>query len=156
MIPFQKYPMLKIIAFTSIPLVFFLFGFTKKGLNTEQGHYQIDIEMEEQITVGDNSMKMQIRKQIDQQPLDQDALIEIVPWMAIHEHGTKISPVIKPMGDGNYMVGMLNFTMPGPWEVLIRITKDNIEDTAFLNVNVNGKAKKGGMQMNHGKKMMGH
>lgn len=147
----------RIVALASIPLVFFLFGFTQKEVNTEQGQYQIDIEFEEQMQVGHNSMKMWIRKQKGMQPIDQDATIEIVTWMAIHEHGTKVSPVIKAMGDGHYMVKMLNFTMPGPWEIHIRITQDNKEDSAIINVSVSGEAKKGGMQMNSGKKkMMGH
>jgi len=154
--PFQKYPLRMIVALTLILFVFFLCGFTKKAVNTENGLYQIDIEMEEQIHVGHNSMKMRIEKQMDKQPIDQDAMIEIVTWMSVHEHGTKVSPVITPLGDGNYTVEMLNFTMPGPWEILIRISKDDKEDTAVLNVSVNGEAKKGGMQMDSGKKMMGH
>jgi hypothetical protein len=122
-------------------------------MKSENGLYHIDIEIQEQIQVGNNMMKMHILDQKTMRPIEEDAEIEIAPWMAIHEHGTKVAPVIKAMGNGRYMVEMLNFTMPGPWEIHLRINKDDTEDTAVLNVSVSGEAK-GGMKMSHGNAKM--
>lgn len=117
---------------------FFLFGFAMQQNTTEQGLYFVSIDFKgAQVKVGNNSMKLFIGESRSKTPLKQKLDIEIVPWMPVHEHGTGTLPIIKELGKGEYSVEQVNFTMPGLWEIYVRINKGKKgEDTAVFNVNV--------------------
>jgi hypothetical protein len=119
-------------------LSFFLFGFAIQQNTTEQGLYFVSIEFTRaHVTVGKNSMKLFIGDHKSKAPLKQKLNIEIVPWMPAHEHGTSTLPIIKELGKGEYSVEQVNLSMPGLWEIYVRINKGKKgEDTAVFNVNV--------------------
>jgi hypothetical protein len=82
-------------------------------------------------------MKLFIGDHKSKAPLKQKLDIEIVPWMSAHEHGTSTLPIIKELGKGEYSVEQVNLSMPGLWEIYVRINKGKKgEDTAVFNVNV--------------------
>ena len=57
--------------------------------------------------------------------------------MPAHEHGTSTLPIIRELGKGEYSVEQVNLSMPGLWEIYVRINKGKKgEDTAVFNVNV--------------------
>jgi hypothetical protein len=118
-------------------LSLFLYGFAMQQNATEQGLYFVSLEFTEaQVKVGKNSMKVFIGDHRTKAPL-KGLDIEVVSWMPAHEHGTSTLPVIRELGKGEYSVEQVDFSMPGTWEVYIRInTGKKGEDTAVFNVNV--------------------
>lgn len=116
----------------------FLTGFSMQQNTTEQGLYFVSIDfMGAKAKVGNNSMKVFIGDHKSKAPLLQKFDIEVVPWMPQHEHGTGNLPVVKGLGKGEYSVEQLNLSMPGLWEIYIRINQGKKgEDTAVFNVNV--------------------
>jgi len=136
----MAYRVLKLIFQLSFFMIlsFFLFGFAMQQNTTEQGLYFVSIDFTgTQIKVGNNSMKLFIGDRKSKTPLKQKLDIEIVPWMPAHEHGTSALPVIKDLGKGEYSVEQLNLSMPGLWEIYVRINKGKKgEDTAVFNINV--------------------
>ena len=119
-------------------LSFFLFGLTMQQDTTEQGLYFVSIEFTgAHIKVGKNSMKLFIGDRRSKAPLKNKLDIEVVPWMPAHEHGTSELPIIRELGKGEYSVEQINLSMPGLWEIYVRINKGKKgEDTAVFNVNV--------------------
>lgn len=118
-------------------LSLFLYGFAMQQNATEQGLYFVSLEFTEtQVKVGKNSMKVFIGDHRTKAPL-KGLDIEVVSWMPAHEHGTSTLPVIRELGKGEYSVEQVDFSMPGTWEIYIRInTGKKGEDTAVFNVNV--------------------
>lgn len=116
----------------------FLTGFAMQQNTTEQGLYFVSIDFTKApVKVGNNSLKLFIGDHKSKAPLTQKFDIEIVPWMPAHEHGTGNLPLIKELGKGAYSVEQLNLSMPGLWEIYVRINKGKKgEDTAVFNVNV--------------------
>lgn len=121
-----------------ILLSFFLFGFAMQQNTTEQGLYFVSIDFKGvPVKVGNNSMKLFIGDHRSKAPLKEKLDIEIVPWMPAHEHGISKLPIIKELGKGEYSVEQLNLSMPGLWEIYVRINKGKKgEDTAVFNVNI--------------------
>jgi len=119
-------------------LSFFLFGFALQQNTTEQGLYFASLDFAgAQVKVGNNSMKLFVGDRRTKAPLKQKLDIEIVPWMPAHEHGTSTLPIIKELGKGEYSVEQVNLSMPGLWEIYVRINRGKKdEDTAVFNVNV--------------------
>jgi hypothetical protein len=119
-------------------LSFFLFGFAMQQNRTEQGLYFVSLEFTgTQVKVGKNSMKVFIGDSKTKAPLKDKLDIEIVPWMPSHEHGMNGQAIIKEIGKGVYLIEGVNLSMPGLWEIYVRINKGKKgEDTAVFNVNV--------------------
>jgi len=119
-------------------LGFCLSGFTVLQDKTEQGLYSVTLEFQgTQAKVGRNSMKLFIGDRKTKSPAKGKLNIEVVPWMPQHEHGTSEVPVIKDLGKGYYSVERVHLSMPGPWEIYVRINKGKKgEDTAVFNINV--------------------
>lgn len=115
-----------------------LLGFTKGHNETEQQLYFVSIEFSTStVKVGRNSMKLFIGDRKSRKPVKEKLEIEVVPWIPADEHGMDEIPVIKELGRGEYLVERLNFTMPGDWEIYVRINKGKKgEDTAVFNVSV--------------------
>jgi hypothetical protein len=117
-------------------ICFFLFAFEKGQIGTEQGYYLLNVEIiTKPVKVGRNAMKLTIYDKESKKPVEKLDL-EVVPWMPAHEHAGIGAPIIKEVGNGEYQVENLNFTMLGNWEVYIRIKKGRSEDTAVINVSV--------------------
>ena len=112
-------------------------GMCKYRVTTEQGHYMLDAEFETNpITVGLHSLVLQLRAQRSDEPAADLLKIEIVSWMPVHGHGAMHVPVVTAEGNGIFHVEGLQFTMPGDWEVHIRMEADGIEDSAVFDVRV--------------------
>ncbi len=126
---------------------FFLFGFSGNETPSDNGAFFLDIEMKEKPVVGGNTFKMVVYDGKTKKIIKDKLSIEVVPWMAIHEHGTLVESVVKQLSEGKYLVENVTFSMPGPWQIHIRISRENIEDTAIHEVKVTGSGEK---------KMMGH
>lgn len=115
---------------------FFLLAFQKNEIGTEQGYYRIDVQFTSPVHVGKNTMKLLIKDPESGNAIAKKLTIEVVPWMAAHEHGIREVPVVTVFGTGNYLVDGIHFSMPGDWEVYLKIIDGQKEDTAVFNVPV--------------------
>jgi|Deesub1362A_J573_1020465.scaffolds.fasta_scaffold28525_2 hypothetical protein len=113
----------------------FLLGFSVENIETEQGWYLVTVKFPADVRVGRNTMTLQVIERNSKKPVN-GLTIDVVPWMKAMEHGSTEIPVIKELGNGEYHVKKLNFSMPGEWEVYLRIKNNGKEDTAVFNVSV--------------------
>ncbi len=132
---------------------FFLYGFDGKEIPSDHGAYFIDIKMKDKPVVGGNRFEMVVYDGKTKKIIKDKLLIEVVPWMALHEHGTLVESVVTELAEGKFLVENVNFTMPGPWQIHIRISRENREDTAIHEVKVTGSGEK---EMVGHNKMKGH
>jgi hypothetical protein len=64
-----------------------------------------------------------------------DARIAVYGGMPVHRHGFPTAPrVTQGLGDGNYLVEGLKFSMIGHWEVWLNIRSGGQTDKAVINV----------------------
>jgi len=115
---------------------FFLTGFRKIQATTENGVFDISVEVPDHLKVGRNTVELSVVKKETGTTGEEKLKIEAAPWMPVHQHGSSEAPVITQKGKGRYLIEKLNFTMPGEWEVYIRINDGNKEDTAVITVDV--------------------
>lgn len=64
------------------------------------------------------------------------ASIEVEPWMPHHGHGTEAVPVAEELGDGDYKVGNVVYTMSGMWELRTEVQAPDVEEHIVLHVDV--------------------
>jgi hypothetical protein len=50
-----------------------------------------------------------------------DGVLDVLPCMPDHGHGTTLSPRITPNGDGTFSVERINLWMPGLWRTSIMV-----------------------------------
>ncbi|QWK19957.1 MAG: FixH family protein [Hydrogenobacter thermophilus] len=87
--------------------------------------------------VGRNSALLYIFYTKSNNPVDKKLNLEIVPWMTEHEHGsTEIPKVSLGMKAGEYKITSLTFTMPGKWQIYVKVKDNNFEDTLVFDVTV--------------------
>ncbi len=80
---------------------------------------------------------LHIELSLDEQPVE-EAHIEIEPWMPSHGHGANTVPQVHEMGDGQYHVDELTFSMPGHWELAIDIEAREIKSSLLIDLDVEG------------------
>ena len=115
----------------------FLSGFSADYVGTEQGYYSVNAEfLSSPVRTGMNSMKLVIKDADSNRPVKKHLDIQVIPWMPAHEHPSMQVPAIKEIANGEYFIEGLDFSMPGDWEIYVRITDDGREDTAVFNVTV--------------------
>ena len=102
--------------------------------------FRVELEIEpSQPIVGSNAAILTVFDARSNQKID-DALIEVVPWMTMHGHGSPKKPAIKRSEGGRYRVENLYYTMEGDWDLIVTIQKGDSKDTAtFPIVNVKRK-----------------
>jgi hypothetical protein len=116
-------------------LSIFLFGFEQRGIQTEQGLYLVDVQFPgSSLKVGKNTMDITVNDRKSLRPVAHRLLIDVVPWMPAHEHGSMSQAKVAYLGEGRYRVENLSLTMAGDWEVYFKITDQGREDTAVFNV----------------------
>jgi hypothetical protein len=128
----------RLLKFSLILLVsLFLFAFEKRHIDTEQGYYLLDVQFITQpVKVGRNTMKLTIYEKKSKKPVEKKLDIEVVPWMPKHEHGTTDAPAVREIEKGQYLIEGIDFSMPGRWEVYVRMTDGRKEDTGVFDVSV--------------------
>ena len=131
---------------TSVTIVISLFlicsNISLAGITrtTDVKLFRVELEIEpSQPIVGSNAAILAVFDGRSNQKID-DALIEVVPWMTMHGHGSPKKPAIKRTEGGKYRVENLYYTMEGDWDLIVTIQKGDSKDTAtFPIVNVKKK-----------------
>lgn len=104
---------------------------------TEQGYYTVNMDLiSDPVKVGMNTMEIVIHDVKTGKPVKNKLKLEVVPWMPVHEHITRDVPVVSKMSEGKYLIENINFSMPGDWELYVKIIDGSKEDTVVFNVAV--------------------
>ncbi len=81
--------------------------------------------------VGTNTLTVAVRDGRSHAAVE-GAVLEVVPWMTLHGHGSSKKARVEEIGKGEYEVDNVYFTMEGDWDVLITVHKGDIKDTASV------------------------
>jgi hypothetical protein len=106
------------------------------GMNsmTDAKLYLLELQLEPATPiVGNNAAILTVSDARSNRKID-DAVIEIVPWMTMHSHGSTKKPIIKKVGVGQYHVENLYYTMEGDWDLLVTIQNGGSHDTATFSI----------------------
>jgi hypothetical protein len=96
--------------------------------------FRVELEIEpSQPIVGSNAAVLTVFDASSNQKVD-DALIEAVPWMTMHGHGSSKKPAVKKAGNGQYRIENLYYTMEGDWDLIVTVQKGASKDTATFPV----------------------
>ena len=97
------------------------------------GMYQVDLLGHASVTTrGNHDVQLVITDPTGAAVDDLD--LTVVPWMPAMGHGTSITPVVTPMGDGTYAIDRVDLFMPGLWE--LRTTFHQPDDYAAPSLQV--------------------
>lgn len=111
-------------------------GFTQHYANslfqvTEKGLYSVEmLVLGGELMIGKNSLDIIVHDAGDADVMGAD--IAVVPWMPEMGHGVKEKPAITERGGGLYSVENVEITMPGLWEVRVKIDRGGQEDLAVF------------------------
>ncbi|MBZ0155073.1 MAG: FixH family protein [Alphaproteobacteria bacterium] len=121
-----------------IPLLLLLFvsvGISPAGAGerlSDGGWYAIRMQTDpSRPVVGDNTITLTLLDRHTGTGVE-GAVIEAVPWMTLHGHGSTKKPRVREMGNGVYTITEVYFTMEGEWDLLLDIRKGGRKDAAVL------------------------
>lgn len=101
---------------------------------TDARFFQLELDMEPaQPVVGTNSAVLTVIDARTNRPID-EAMIEVVPWMTMHGHGSPKKPAVRKTGAGRYQVENIFYTMEGDWDLLVTVQNGDSKDTATFSV----------------------
>lgn len=111
-------------------------GFTKHYANslfevTEKGLFSVEmLVLGDELGIGKNSLDIIVHDAADADVMGAD--ITVTPWMPDMGHGVKEKPVITERGGGLYSIENVEITMPGLWELRVKVMKGAEEDVAVF------------------------
>src|SRR5512143_3607308 len=115
-----------------LSLLLFHPGVSLAGLvrTTDAQLFRLELEIEPaQPVVGTNAAVLVVNDARSGRPVE-DAMLEVVPWMTMHGHGSPKKPAVKKTGAGQYRVENVFYTMEGDWDLLVTVQKGDSKDTA--------------------------
>ena len=102
--------------------------------HSDEGLYTIRAQAEpSRPVVGNNTITLTVFDRRTKAKVE-GAVIEVTPWMTMHSHGSSKKTRVREKGNGVYAVEDVYFTMEGDWDLLIKIQKNGISDSAILTV----------------------
>lgn len=111
-------------------------GFCLAGTarTTDARFFSLELELEPvQPVVGTNAAVLTVIDARTNRPVD-DAVLEVVPWMTMHGHGSPKKPAVRKTDSGRYRVENIFYTMEGDWDLLVTVQKGDSKDTATFPV----------------------
>jgi len=63
------------------------------------------------------------------------ASISVFGGMPAHKHGLPTQPIVTEIGNGDYLVEGLKFSMTGIWQIRFDIRTDNLNDETTFTIN---------------------
>jgi len=95
---------------------------------TEKGLFSVEmIIKEKELKVGVNTLDIIVHDKNDKDVAG--AIVTVTPWMPEMGHGVFEKPTVMERGGGLYSIENIILIMGGRWELRIKITKGDIEDT---------------------------
>ena len=86
------------------------------------------------LEVGPNNVDIIVHNREDKDVTE--ARVSVTPWMVMHGHGVPGEPEVIERGGGLYSLPALRFTMPGIWELRIKVAQNDVADTVAFSVPV--------------------
>jgi hypothetical protein len=98
---------------------------------TEDELYSVEmLVIGNMLKVGMNSVDVIIHDSNDNDVMG--AEVTVTPWMPEMGHGVKEVPKVTDRGGGLYSVENVEISMPGLWQLRVKVKKDGKEDTAVF------------------------
>jgi hypothetical protein len=129
-------PLGTILTAAVISFVFLCPGISDAGMNrtTDAKLFRLELQPDPaRPVVGINAAVLTVIDARSNRPVD-DAVIEVVPWMTMHGHGSPKKPAIKKNGDGKYRVENIFYTMEGDWDLMVNVVKGDARDSATFSI----------------------
>ncbi len=103
---------------------------------SEHGKYRVEVLFEPNPPrAGWNAVELHLFN-ADGDPVSNVDIV-VKPWMTSMNHGTNPATVSLTPGSGNlFTADSVRFSMPGPWDVFVFLSKGNSSDTAKVSVEV--------------------
>jgi len=107
---------------------------------TDNKQFRIELQLETaQPVVGNNAAILTVTDAVSGRMID-NAVVDVVPWMTMHGHGSPKKPVVQKAGAGRYHVENIYYTMEGDWDLLVTVQHGDSRDaTIFPVLNVKKK-----------------
>lgn len=118
-------------------------------------HHQADADKLKLTQLSENAhFKLNLKNNLDKNPLHkihswtlhvetakgdlvENAKIHVYGGMPAHRHGFSTNPQVATyLGNGNYLVEGIKFTMPGYWEIWFNVRVNKITDKASFGINL--------------------
>lgn len=98
---------------------------------TDDGQYSVEmLIIGNMLKVGMNSLDLIVHDSDDHDLLGAD--ITVTPWMPSMGHGVKEMARVSEKGGGLYSVENVEISMPGNWQLRVKVSKDGKEDSAVF------------------------
>jgi hypothetical protein len=143
-----------LIILTAAILLFPQLGNAEESINkaSENNKYKVElIPPADGFSVGTNELSLNVSDAKGNGVTG--AVIAITPWMPGMGHGVMLTPTVTETGKGNYKAENVGFSMPGHWELIVSVSKENIDDKAtftFADIAGGGAATGAGVACNCG------
>ncbi len=109
-------------------------SFAGTSKTTDSGLFRLEMELEPaKPFVGINSVFLVVTDLRTGLKVE-DAVIELIPWMTVHSHGSPKTPAVKKAGTGRYRIDNIFYTMEGDWDLLVTIRNKEVQDSATFSV----------------------
>jgi hypothetical protein len=72
---------------------------------------------------------------LDNKPAEK-AVISVDGGMPAHRHGLPTQPQVSELGNGDYLVEGIKFSMTGHWEIWFKIDKGNVSEELKFDINL--------------------
>ena len=85
-------------------------------VTTESGTMTVEVRTQPSPLIrGTSDIELRVTDAANQ-PVD-GLQVTVVPWMVSHAHGTSVTPIVTPQGDGRYLAERVSLFMPGTWQL---------------------------------------
>ncbi len=98
---------------------------------SDNGDFSVIISYDNRpIISGENSIELTLKNsQAEKLAL---ATISASTWMPMHNHGSSPDPVVEDLGNGEYSISRINFTMDGRWKLILNIEVGDLSDVITI------------------------
>lgn len=73
---------------------------------------------------GTNSFSLKLAVGSQTPGTKEHTAVEVTPWMPAMGHGAPSDPVVTEVAPGTYNVEEVEFSMPGTWELRVKVSSD--------------------------------
>jgi len=100
---------------------------------TKEGNYSVELVFKDgTIKEGINNIDIIIH---DRDNMDvTGAAVSIIPYMPIHQHSADMTPIVIERGGGTYSARNVDITMPGRWQLTVRVSTVRANDEAVFDL----------------------
>ena len=109
----------------SLLLCFALVGCSgADATSTSSGNITISATPTGDIHRGVNAFTLQLSAGSVSPSSKEHTTVEVSPWMPAMGHGASYTPLVTETAAGTYKVTDVEFSMPGTWELRVKVTSD--------------------------------